>query len=173
MSQSYEERCAYALLKHKHHDIITQYSSDKYPFNCDFFVPSLDLYIEYNGSQYHGGHPFDADNDDDIKQLDHLRLLSEQSERHSENKRSQYDAIIDTWTIRDVNKRNIASINNVNLLELWSIDDVKNYVSDILSIDEMHSIIYNIDKEEHIESSIIIDDDLFLSDFGDYIKNKK
>ena len=30
-------------------DLKTQYKSEVYPFACDYYIPSLDLYIEYNG----------------------------------------------------------------------------------------------------------------------------
>ena len=35
-------------------DIIRQYKSDLYPFACDFYIPSLDLYIECNYHWTHG-----------------------------------------------------------------------------------------------------------------------
>lgn len=30
-------------------EVKRQYKSKEYPFFCDFYIPSLDLYIEYNG----------------------------------------------------------------------------------------------------------------------------
>ena len=35
-------------------DIVRQYKSNKYPFSCDFYIKSLDLYIECNFSWTHG-----------------------------------------------------------------------------------------------------------------------
>lgn len=40
----------------------TQYKSKNYPFHCDYYIPELDLYIEYNGTWTHGFHFFDKDN---------------------------------------------------------------------------------------------------------------
>ena len=42
-------------------DILRQYRSDKYPFNCDFYIQSVDTYIECNFHWTHGKLPFDKD----------------------------------------------------------------------------------------------------------------
>lgn len=41
-----EDQC-YNLLKEIFPDIIRQYRDVRYPFNCDFYIPSNDLFIEY------------------------------------------------------------------------------------------------------------------------------
>ena len=43
-------------------DFEYNYKSELYPFNCDFYIKSLDLYIEIQGSWTHGDHPFDKNN---------------------------------------------------------------------------------------------------------------
>lgn len=53
--------------------IIRQYSSEKYPFACDFYDPDSDTYFEFNGSWLHGGHWFDETNEEDIKELERLK----------------------------------------------------------------------------------------------------
>lgn len=70
---SYQEDVCFDLLKEKYSDCIRQYKSDLYPYNCDFYIPSLDLYIEYNGSHYHHYHPFDINDDNDINELNRLK----------------------------------------------------------------------------------------------------
>ena len=87
-----------------------QYRSELYPFNCDFYIKSLDLYIEIQGSWTHGKHPFDENNQDDIDKLNYMK---------SKNTK-YYNNAIKTWTIRDVNKRNIAKENNLNYLEIFT-----------------------------------------------------
>lgn len=47
-------------------NIIRNYMSKDYPFKCDFYIISLDLYIECNFHWTHGGHWFDALNKDDL-----------------------------------------------------------------------------------------------------------
>ena len=105
------------ILLNKYNDTCYQYSSDLYPFHCDFYIPSLNLYIEYNGSWTHGKHPFNKDNEDDIEILNNWKIKSETSKF--------YKSAIETWTIRDVNKRNLAYKNKLNFIEIWYVD--KNY----------------------------------------------
>ena len=91
-------------------DFEYQYSSEPYPFNCDFYIKSLDLYIEINGSWTHGGHPFDENNQEDI---DKLNLWKEKNTKYYQN-------AINTWTNLDVRKRNTAKENKLNYLEIFS-----------------------------------------------------
>ena len=53
-SKSEEKIYNLLLTKFNKSDIIRQYKSDLYPFACDFYIKSLDLYIEYNGHWTHG-----------------------------------------------------------------------------------------------------------------------
>lgn len=115
------ENEVFDLLAEFYPDIIRHYTSEKYPFNCDFYIPSLDTYIEYNGSQYHHGHAFNSNNIDDINELSRLQLLSDD--------KNQYSKIIYTWTDLDVRKRNIANENNLNFIEFWNINDVINWLN--------------------------------------------
>ena len=126
---SYQEDVCFDLLKEKYSDCIRQYKSDLYPYNCDFYIPSLDLYIEYNGSHYHHYHPFDINDDNDINELNRLKEKAENSNAHKNGKKSQYDNIIYTWTILDLKKRNIAQQNNLNYIEFWNINEVKEWIN--------------------------------------------
>ena len=102
----------YNLLKEKFPDIVTQYRSEKYPFNCDFYIPSLDVYIEYQGSWTHGNHPYDENNPEDLKTLEKWKEKSSIS--------AFYRNAIETWTIRDIKKREIAKANKLNYLEFFN-----------------------------------------------------
>lgn len=126
---SYQEDICFELLKQKYSDCIRQYKSELYPFNCDFYIPSLDLYIEYNGSHYHHYHPFDVNDDNDINELNRLKEKANNSNAHKNGKKSQYDNIIYTWTILDLKKRNIAQQNNLNYIEFWNINEVKEWIN--------------------------------------------
>ena len=127
-NKSNEENICFKLLCNKFNNIIRQYSSDLYPFNCDFYIPSINLYIEYQGSHFHHFHPFNENNINDINELNRLKKL-EQEELKIKNK-TQYTQIINTWTIRDVNKRNIAKQNNLNWIEFFTIDELKEWLKD-------------------------------------------
>ena len=112
------ENQSYILLQEKYNDVIHQYESDKYPFVCDFYIPSLDLYIECNYHWTHGGHPYNPNNIDDYNKYNDWL-----------NKNTKYynNAII-TWTCRDVNKRKIANQNNIKYIEFWNINELKEWI---------------------------------------------
>lgn len=51
-----EDEC-YELLIKKYDNVIRQYRDEnRYPFNCDFYIPNEDLFIEFNGYWTHGSH---------------------------------------------------------------------------------------------------------------------
>ena len=92
-------------------DIIEQYRDKRYPFNCDFYIKSKDLFIEVNYFWHHGPHSFNPNNEEDIK------LLEEWKSKATDT--NQYAEAINTWTIRDVNKQNIAKENNLNYKTIY------------------------------------------------------
>ena len=111
---SNEEKLTFNKLKEKYLDVINQYRDKyRYPFNCDFYIPSLDLFIECQYSWTHGGHPYNKEND-----KEKLELWKEKAKTSK-----YYQNAINTWTIRDVNKRETAKKNNLNYLEFFSYKD--------------------------------------------------
>ena len=103
----------YLISKFNKNDIIPQYTDEiNYPFNCDFYISSLKLLIEIQGTWTHGGHPFNENNIDDINTLNIWK--SKQSK--------YYDCAIEVWTKSDVEKRNLAKKNNLNYLEIFTKD---------------------------------------------------
>lgn len=88
-------------------DVIRQYSSDLYPFSCDFYIKSRDMYIELNAHWSHGGHWFDSKNDNTI--------LCEWSDKHTD----YYDNAVNVWSRKDVLKRQTAMKNNLNYIVFW------------------------------------------------------
>ena len=116
---SIPEKKTYELLKEKFSDIIYQYKSEQYPFICDFYIPSLNLYIECNYHWTHGGHPYNENNKEDQVLL----------EKWKTKNTKYYKGAIYTWTVRDVNKRNIAKQNNLNYIEFWNINEVKEWLN--------------------------------------------
>ena len=93
-------------------DVIRQYHSELYPFACDFYVKSRDLYIELNASWTHGGHWFSCDNMDDVQVLDTWKLKST----------DYYDNAVDVWSHRDLLKRETAKSNGLNYITFWDND---------------------------------------------------
>ena len=107
------EKNMYADLCNKYgvDNVETQYMDKRYPFACDFYIPSEDLFIEYNGTWTHGGHPFDETNLDDVHQLDIWKEKAKTSK--------YYRNAIYTWTKLDVRKQQIAKENNLNYLTIY------------------------------------------------------
>lgn len=93
-------------------NIYRQWNSDCYPFNCDFYIKTYDLYIEIQGSWTHGPHPYDSNNSDD------LILKNKWIEKNTD----YYKSALDVWTGRDVLKRTYAQNNNLNFIEIFSIN---------------------------------------------------
>ena len=96
-------------------DIIRQYKSPMYPYNCDFYIKSLDLYIELQGTWVHGSEPYNPENPEHIKIVEFWK---------SKNTKF-YNKAIEIWTIRDVEKRKIASENNLNYIEVFDFETFK------------------------------------------------
>ena len=106
------EKCFGDYLSGKGMSFISQYRDERYPFNCDFYLPEYDLYIEIQGSWTHGGHPFNPENPNDLEKLDLWRSKGT----------PYYDNAIYTWTDLDVRKRDMAEENHINRLEIFSSD---------------------------------------------------
>lgn len=110
------EKEIYKILYIKYPDLIYQYRSEKYPFNCDFYIPSLDLYIEYQGNWTHGFKPY---NPEDKECIEKLKLWNS---KIKENKK-YYSQAKYVWTNLDPRKRKIAKENNLNWIEFFSMEE--------------------------------------------------
>ena len=96
-------------------DVIREYKSAEYPFNCDFYIKNLNLYIECNFHWTHGGHAYDSEN------LEDLAIIEKWKSKQSK----YYNNAITTWTVRDVRKRNIAKKNKLNYIEFFDFNKAK------------------------------------------------
>lgn len=95
-------------------DVQDQYRDSRYPFYCDFYIRSRDLFIELNGTWGHGGHWFDGDYAFDIERVELWRSRAE--------KRRSYASALSVWQERDVMKRRAAADAGLNYLVFWSPD---------------------------------------------------
>lgn len=96
-----------------------QYVSAVYPFPCDFYVRTENLYIEYQGWWSHGRMPFDSNNKTHIKTLNTWKERSQDLTK-TKKRNSLYKEAIKTWTIKDPLKRKIAKENNLNWIEFFN-----------------------------------------------------
>lgn len=118
--KSKDEDRIYTILKDSYPDIIRQYKEKRYPFNCDYYIPSLDVFIEYQGYPGHGGHQYDPSNESGIE----LVCILQEKANILRNKRQTtelnlYDKYIRAWTIMDPKKRSVAAKNKLNYIEIW------------------------------------------------------
>ncbi len=121
-SSSWEDKTYNKLCdKFGENNIIRNYISDLYPFNCDFYIQSLDLYIECNYHWTHGGHPYNSENLNDIKKVNKYK-----------NKGNYYNAMIYTWTDLDVRKQQIAKENNLNYIMFYSLTDFEKWYNNFI-----------------------------------------
>ena len=105
-----------------------QYVSDIYPFPCDFYIPKIDLYIEYNGHWTHGKEPYIGTDE----QIEKVKLWeSKSNDCQQDYRHNQYKRAIDTWTKRDVLKRTIANNNDLNYLEFFNKDEFNKWFETI------------------------------------------
>ena len=81
----------------------------RYPFSCDFYIKSLDLFIEINLHYSHGGHWFDCGSQDDLNRKNQLLNSDSRNSRIS----------VDTWCNKDVIKRNTAKASGIKYLVFW------------------------------------------------------
>lgn len=110
----------YLKLKYESDDIITQYKSKEYPYYCDFYIKSINLYIEIQGHWTHNDHPFDINN------LNDQLIMNKWCTKSLSDK--YYKNALNTWTIKDVEKRNTAIQNNLNYLEIFGKTDLNKYI---------------------------------------------
>lgn len=100
--------------------VICQYKCEEYPFCCDFYLPELQLFIEYNGCWTHGGRPYGSDC---TKQLDKWKEKAKSSK--------YYKNAIYTWTDLDVRKRKVAKENNLNWVEFFTMEQFMDWFNNL------------------------------------------
>jgi hypothetical protein len=106
-----EDQC-YDLLKQKFPDTVHTYRDSRYPYQCDFYVPQKDLFIECQFSWTHGGEPYNP-RSKEHRQRVKLWLARSQELNFSGKPKKFYLNAVNTWTKRDVQKRQLAKKNKL------------------------------------------------------------
>ena len=96
-----------------------QYKSEEYPFKCDFYVKSMDLYIEYQGYWKHENSPFDFYNEEHQDKVKYWETKAKNSKK--EKTKQNFLSAIYIWTVRDPLKRETARKNNSNWIEFFNM----------------------------------------------------
>ena len=87
-----------------------------YPFNCDFYIKPLDLWLELNGWWHHGIEPF-------INSDEQLLLLEQQKVKYP----NQAYSLEKVWTRSDPEKFEYAKRNNLNYLAIYDNGSAYNF----------------------------------------------
>lgn len=116
------EKEIYRLLLKKFEDVKCQYISEEYPFHCDFYIPKLNVYIEYQGTWTHGFKPFEG-TEEDLVNLDKWKQKALSSKF--------YRNAIDVWTKSDVEKRRLARENKLNWIEFFNMNQFEEWYNSI------------------------------------------
>ena len=113
MGTSLTEQKIYDKLVTKFPDVQRWVKTDEYPYECDFYIPSNGMYIEYQGFYTHGEEPFDENNEE------HVTRYNELMESGLDYKKDE--AMV--WGIRDVQKRQRAHELGLNWHEFFSEEE--------------------------------------------------
>ena len=109
-----EDKTYYKLIElFGYKNIERQHKDEYYPYCCDFYINSEDLYIECNYHWTHGTHPFNINNKKDIELYNKLK-----------NHNNKYSPSCGIWGCRDIIKLNCMKYNkyhyNKNYLVFYS-----------------------------------------------------
>lgn len=116
------ERRLEKILQRKFPVVISKYRDDRYQrksgyqYECDFYIPNEDLFIELNAHPTHYICPFNPNNP--------LHLQESLKLQTSENKWEK--AVYETWVKRDVEKIQCAKENNLNYIVLYPSNSISN-----------------------------------------------
>ena len=111
----------YLYIKEKFPSVKRQYKDKlRYPYNCDFYIPELDYFIELQGYYTHNTHPYNPNSISD-------QVLVE---RYKERYGPKCQAIT-IWTLKDPEKRDCAKCNHLNFKEVWSLEEGKKFIDSL------------------------------------------
>ena len=125
MNTSKPEEDVYSKLKERFgEDVVRYYTDERYPFECDFYIKSRDLFIECNFHWTHGLHPFNNNDLEDIKKLKDIKKKQKYYiNNKGKEKKNMYFVFEDVWTKRDPLKLKTAKINSLNYRVFYSFSE--------------------------------------------------
>lgn len=124
----------FKYLKNIYPNIIYQYKSKEYPWKCDYFIPEYKIYIELQGSWFHGEIPYNENNQECVDLVNLWRSKPN----------GFYKRAIVCYTIKDVEKRNKAKENKLKYIEIFdysNFENIKNKINEFIIKDIQYMII--------------------------------
>ena len=123
----------YLYIKEKFPSVKRQYKDKlRYPYNCDFYIPELDYFIELQGYYTHNTHPYNPNSISD-------QVLVE---RYKERYGPKCQAIT-IWTLKDPEKRDCAKRNHLNFKEIWNLEEGKKFIDSLFENQNIKVLYYN------------------------------
>lgn len=118
-----------------------EYKDNKrYPFHVDFYIPSLDIFVEVQAHWTHNSHPYNKNDENDRNKLNEWLECAKTSKF--------YENAVSTWSVRDVEKRNTAKENNLNYFEFFG-NDLNKFIEEFsLYVD---NLLFPLSKDEIID----------------------
>ena len=104
-------------------DVVRQHKETRYPFFCDFYIRSTDIFIECNFHWTHGKEPFDETSEI------HRRKLELWRSKHTKF----YDIAVKVWSEKDPLKIETAKLNGIKLFVFYSVSEFDNWLSGVNS----------------------------------------
>ena len=128
---SHAEDRIYEYLNELNINAVRFYESEEYPYKSDFYLPDYNIYIEYQGSQYHHRRAF-LGTKEDKEEIDLLIQKDKEQCKKIGKDKSQYMSMINVWANLDVKKRTYAKEHNINLLEIYSCNSAEDLYKQIM-----------------------------------------
>lgn len=114
ISISKDEDYIYDKLKEKYGEVKRQYKDeDRYPWECDFYIPSEDMFIEYLKHWTHGRRVYDPEDPECQADVEWLKSKASDNEF--------YQRCLDQWTIKDPEKMEVAKEAGLNLFIFYNL----------------------------------------------------
>ena len=125
-NSSKDEQYIYEKLKEKWPDVKMSYTDDRFVnpethrhFQCDFYIPSKDWFINYNKIFTHGRRKYNPDDPNCQEDVKWLESMSKPG--------NYYERALKQWTITDPIKRKVAEENGIKLIELFNLDEFERW----------------------------------------------
>ena len=114
ISTSKDEEYIYDKLKDKYGEVKKQYKDeDRYPWVVDFYIPSEDMFIEYEKHWTHGRRVYDPNDEECQKDVEWLKDKAKDNEF--------YQRCLDQWTKKDPEKFQTAKDNGLNFFIFYNL----------------------------------------------------
>lgn len=119
---SKDEIYIYDMLKERWPDVVQSYTDDRFVnpethrhFQADFYIPSEDMFCNYNKHFKHGRRKYNPEDETCIDDVNWLKSKASPD--------SFYEKVLHTWTVVDPIKREVAEQQGFKFVEWFNLDE--------------------------------------------------